>query len=90
MSNVIWQKGTASALAPVSRLPPLMAHREHRHLSSGNVVHHGVREVLEVVAVRSVVVLGPVDRRFGKPSIASNTSMRNGIALPAFWIGPSE
>lgn len=43
-----------------------MTNGEHCHLGSGNFVHHCVREVFEVVAVRSVIVLRPVGSRFGQ------------------------
>lgn len=43
-----------------------MADRKHRHLTAENLVYHGIRKVLEVVALRSVLIFRPISSRFGK------------------------
>ena len=55
-----------SALLPVPRSSPLMTDRKHRHFTAENFVHHDIRKVLEVVAVRSVFIFRPISSRFGQ------------------------
>ena len=43
-----------------------MADSQHGQLGASNLVHHCVRKALEVIAMRSVFVSGPVTRRRGK------------------------
>jgi hypothetical protein len=62
----MWQGRAALALLPVAGSPPLMAHRKHRRLRSCYLIHYGVGKVLEMVAVRSVFILGPIAGSLGQ------------------------
>jgi hypothetical protein len=55
-----------SAILPIPGAPTLMRNREDCHISAKYLVHHGVREMLEVVVPGVGFVCGPVFCRLGQ------------------------
>ena len=64
--QVMWQGGSVLPLLPISREAPLVGNRQNGYLSATNLVHHRIREVFEVIAMRPVVIPGPVACRLGQ------------------------
>lgn len=55
----------ASAFLPIPRVPSLVRYCEDGHLIGDDLIHHAVREMLEVVA-SDLVVFGPIGGRGGQ------------------------